>query len=125
MRASTHTWAAARRFDIDPGHDNGQRRVAFGGDGVSLTEDLAACANGGQVVLSEAGWAAVQEQLPGACQVGPGLPALCLIRQQPACKGVLFRRARSLFLSESVQDCKKPSCRRLQLSFQNMITPCT
>ena len=63
--------AAGCRFDIDPGHDNGQRRVAFGGDGVSLTEDLAACANGGQVVLSEAGWAAVQEQLPGACQVGP------------------------------------------------------
>ena len=62
--------AAGCRFDIHPGHDNGQRRVAFGGDGVSLTEDLAACANGGQVVLSEAGWAAVQEQLPGACQVG-------------------------------------------------------
>ncbi len=43
--------------------------MVFGGDAVALPEDLAACANGGQVVLSEAAWSAVQEQLPGACQV--------------------------------------------------------
>ena len=59
----------ACRHDIEPGHHSSQRRLIFGGDGVALPEDLAACANGGQVVLSEAAWSAVQEQLPGACQV--------------------------------------------------------
>ena len=67
------TAGLAHRHDIEPGHHSSQRRMLFGGDAVALPEDLAACANGGQVVLSEAAWSAVQEQLPGACQVTPFL----------------------------------------------------
>lgn len=60
---------AACRHDINPAHNSCQRRIGFGGDAVALAEDLATCANGGQVVASEASWSVVQEQLPGACQV--------------------------------------------------------
>ena len=60
---------AACRHDINPAHNSCQRRTVFGGDAVALAEDLATCANGGQVVASEASWSVVQEQLPGSCQV--------------------------------------------------------
>ena len=76
--------------DIDAGRHSSQRRLIFGGDAVALTEDLASCANGGQVVLSEAAWSSVQEQLPGACQVAIRCRAHLAISEQCTSCGHTF-----------------------------------
>lgn len=44
----------------------------FGG-GVEFVQALGRSAHGGQVVLSESAWAAIQDQLPGSCQAGLSL----------------------------------------------------
>ena len=79
-----------RSHDIDAGHRSSQRRLIFGGDAVALAEDLASCANGGQVVLSEAAWSSVQEQLPGACQVAIPRQAHLTISEQLTSCGYTF-----------------------------------
>jgi len=83
-----------RSHDIDAGRHSSQRRLIFGGDAVALTEDLASCANGGQVVLSEAAWSSVQEQLPGACQVAVPCQAPLAISEERTSCGHIFASCR-------------------------------
>ena len=50
------------------GEEAGGSAVEFGGAGPRFTERLAEAVFGGQVVLSEPAWAAIQDQLPGNAQ---------------------------------------------------------
>ena len=50
------------------GEEAGGCAVEFGGAGPRFTERLAEAVYGGQVVLSEPAWAAIQDQLPGNAQ---------------------------------------------------------
>jgi class 3 adenylate cyclase len=43
--------------------------VTYEGSGEALAEDLADLVHGGQVVLSESAWRAVQDHIPGQAQV--------------------------------------------------------
>ena len=47
----------------------GLRDTAYEGGGPSFAETLACVAHGGQIVLSETSWGAVQEVFPGQSQV--------------------------------------------------------
>lgn len=53
------------------GEEAGGSVVEFGGAGPRFTERLAEAVYGGQVVLSEPAWAAIQDQLPGNAQAHP------------------------------------------------------
>jgi len=53
------------------GAAGGGGRVEFAGAGPRFAERLAQAVFGGQVVLSEPAWAAIQDQLPGNAQVQP------------------------------------------------------
>jgi hypothetical protein len=85
------TRAPARRVE-DPeakGAAGGGGRVEFAGAGPRFAERLAQAVFGGQVVLSEPAWAAIQDQLPGNAQArargpdGPGGPLEPAARRRP------------------------------------------
>lgn len=66
--------------------------VTYEGSGESLAEDLAELVAGGQVVLSEAAWRAVQDHIPGQAQVPPplpGFPRQCVLLMCYSGKGQL------------------------------------
>ncbi len=91
---SRATRAPARRVE-DPeakGAAGGGGRVEFAGAGPRFAERLAQAVFGGQVVLSEPAWAAIQDQLPGNAQARPAAPtepAGCSRRASAASPGSL------------------------------------
>ena len=70
-----------RRMEASYKGDPGawEPEVSYEGSGEALAEDLADSVAGGQVVLSEAAWRAVQDHIPGQAQArAPScLPCVC------------------------------------------------
>ena len=85
-----------RAVDVVPvGRETQHRPVEYGGSGEAFVRTVANLAYGGQVVLTERAWVAVQDKIPGQAQVGAfGFKGTCSsaphhippnTRQFPAC----------------------------------------